>query len=369
MEKEIWKWILDTFPDDGIANIADNLMIKIKGFRQLNPQQANFKMVRNRIIKEALNQKNSKKLYYFFDSLIEDRPEIESLRGKSIEELLQVLEEEGLYPSILLGVLLSSEDEEDHGKAQEIYIKLKEEEKLDLLEKQVDEKLANEEEVDEQEILEQLQKGLKTALKEIERLEKKLKKLEQKNEELKTKEASSQTSLKNERKEWKTEKKAFLQEIHSLKAEMGTVRNDSKTASAEKEELNKKLAKQTETMKLKDEEINRLHARVVKLETDLENQNNHHKSGNDKIKVTMIGDPYSSRLLKYDKFELTILKGSEFQEEKGQTALDHADQVWLLTYKIPRSVQKRVKSVVKNKQTKEFTTFADLEDHMLKGMF
>ena len=81
----------------------------------------------------------------------------------------------------------------------------------------------------------------------------------------------------------------------------------------------------------------------------------------------MIGDPKNSRIQKYPKFELTIIEGPDVQEEI-HLALDRLDQIWLLTYKIPTSIQKRVRSLGKGKHMKEFATFNDLENYMLKGM-
>ena len=118
MEKEIWKWILDNFSDEGIAAIAQIFEIKIPGFRQLNSQQKNFKIVRPKIIQAALHQRYAQDLNEFFRETTEEEFEIESFKEKRIEELVQLVEEE-MSLSILLSVLLSSEDEENQEKAEE----------------------------------------------------------------------------------------------------------------------------------------------------------------------------------------------------------------------------------------------------------
>src|SRR4051794_20504380 len=120
MEKEIWKWILESFNDEGIANIGQNIGIKIPGFRQINPHQKRFKILRPALIQEAIHQRNATRLRCLFDEIAEEDEKLLTYRGCSIEELLLAVEEE-LVPSILLSVLLSSEDEEDHAKAVEIY--------------------------------------------------------------------------------------------------------------------------------------------------------------------------------------------------------------------------------------------------------
>jgi hypothetical protein len=83
-----------------------------------------------------------------------------------------------------------------------------------------------------------------------------------------------------------------------------------------------------------------------------------------KIQVALIGDPKNKGLEKNPKFELHIFEGPEVTSQ----GLDGLDQIWLLTYKTPRSVQKRVKSCISGKPTFEFTTFTELEHHMLKGL-
>ena len=371
MEKEVWKWILNSFPDEGIASIAASIGIKIPGFRQLNPQQKNFNIVRPRIIQGALQPKYTKKLSDFFHSFLTEDVEDESIMEKSIEELLQMVEEE-IQPSMLLGMLLSSEKEEHQEKAIQVYIKLKNEEKLDVLEHQEDETASAAESVEaENETFVQLQKELKLAQKIIDKLEKKLKGIEQKNEELKSKEAKIQASLKKRRKEEKNE-------VNSLKGEIGILKHQAKSISSENQTLQKKVDQHTGVIKTKDEEINRLNALVLKLSTDMDKLSRKSdklvtaQAGTDensyRQKVAMIGDPKNNRIQKYNKYELTIIDGKEVQEQDTPIVLDSMDEIWLLTYKVPRSIRKRLGTLVKGKQINEFRTFAELEDHMLKGM-
>lgn len=384
MEKEIWKWILNSFTDEGIANIALVMGIKIPGFRQINPQHKKFKLVRPKIIQAALQQEFAQKLYDFADSSFEEHEEVESYREKSVEELLKLLiEEEEIQPSFLLGILLSDDDEENHEKAFQIYTKLKEEEKLDFLEQQADEKASAADKSDEQDLhdeetFKKLRDELKSAKQMIDKLEKRLKNIEQKNEELKAKEVKTQTALKNEKKRSKEEKSKQSQEINSLKGEIGNLKHRVKSLSPEKDLLQKQLDKQTKLINTKDEEIKRLHALALKQKTDLEKlssvqerltevQENSSESGQ-KMKVALIGNPKNSRIHQYQKFELKIIEGTKVQEEETHLVLDNTDQVWLLTYKIPRKTQNRVRSLVKGKKVIEFTTFNDLENYMLKGM-
>ena len=157
-------------------------------------------------------------------------------------------------------------------KPRNIYTRLKEEDKLDLLEKQANETGTDveDEDVQDKEALKKLHEELKSAQQLIDKLEKRLKKFEQKNEELKSKEAMTQKALINEKKRGKEEKKALSNEVNSLKGEMGSLKHQVKSTASEKELLQKKIDKQIGSIKTKDEEIARLNALVLKLNTDLD---------------------------------------------------------------------------------------------------
>ncbi|WP_066255457.1 McrB family protein [Neobacillus drentensis] len=269
MEKEIWKWILETLNDEAIANIGQNIGIKISGFRQINPHNKRFKILRPALIQEALHQRNATKLKCFFDEIAEEDEELVTFRGRSMEELLLVVEEE-LVPSILLSVLLSSDDEEEHAKAVEIYRTLRDEEKLEAFEKRPEETVEVDEGKEEESQVTYLKDELKQALQKNVKLERKLKKLEQRIEELKEKESIAQIAIKNERKQLKDEKKVLSQDNHSLKGEVGSLKKKVLELSSEKELNQKKLEKQINALKAKDEEIAKLHALMLKERTEHE---------------------------------------------------------------------------------------------------
>jgi hypothetical protein len=269
MEKEIWKWILESFNDEGIANIGQNIGIKISGFRQINPHNKKFKILRPALIQEAIHQRNATRLKCFFDEIAEEDGELVSYRGRSLEGLLLAIEEE-LVPSILLSVLLSSDEEEDHAKAVEIYRILRDEDKLEAYENRSEEKVEEVESKEEESQVNHLQDELKQALQKNVKLERKLKKLEQKIEELKDKDSIAQIAFKNERKQLKDEKKVVSQDNHLLKNDVGSLTKKVLELSSEKELNQKKLEKQLNALKAKDEEIAKLHALMLKERTEHE---------------------------------------------------------------------------------------------------
>ena len=378
MEKEIWRWLLETYSDEGIANIGENLGIKVAGFRHIKPQQKNFKILRPKLIQEILHPKNTPNLINFFQTLSEEATDLQKYRGESTESLLQFIEEEEVSPSILLSVLMSSEDEEDIEKAQELFVQLREEKRLNLLEDQINGLIEEQDELNQDSGLKELQAELKLAQQKGASLERKLKKSEQKNEELKGKALTDQDSFKREKKLWKEEKKGLTVENQELKAEKGSLINQLAALTPEKESLQKQISEQTTSLKKKDDEIARLNALLLKLKTeqqkgsvsplaDKEVQEPPVQIEETKLKVAVIGDPKNTRVQRYNKFELIIIDAAEIQAEKNNEVLNRAEQIWLLTYKTPKGIQKRVRSLIKDKEIYEFATFIDLENYMVKG--
>ncbi|MGV2941932.1 hypothetical protein AB5I83_20185 [Mesobacillus sp. LC4] len=382
-EKDLWKWILDNFSDNGVASIGRKLGLKIPGFRQINPQQKNFKVLRPKLINEALSPKNLGDLKGFFNSVAQGDEKFLEHRGKNKEELQTLMEEE-ITPSILLSVLLSSDDENDINKALELAEQLIEEGRLDQMEKYAEDNFGDEdgseEEVEDESSVKDV--DLKQLQQKIAALEKKLVKSEQKNEELKAKLIDVQNALNSEKKLWKDEKKGLTQEIHTLKSQQGGLKSSADAAYAERDSMEKKMEQQKGIMKKKDEEISRLNAIILNYKTQKKNSPEEESvigetvnAGQDqpsiqeeiRINVAVIGDPKNSRVQRYNKFNLNIIESSDIEDEKQKDILEVADQIWLLTYKIPRSVQKRLRGVLKDRDTQEFATFIDLEKHMQKG--
>ncbi|NKE03991.1 hypothetical protein [Mesobacillus selenatarsenatis] len=382
-EKDLWKWILDNFSDNGVASIGRKLGLKIPGFRQINPQQKNFKVLRPKLINEALSPKNLGDLKGFFNSVAQGDEKFLEHRGKNKEELQTLMEEE-ITPSILLSVLLSSDDENDINKALELAEQLIEEGRLDQMEKYAEDNFGDEdgseEEVEDESSIKDV--DLKQLQQKIAALEKKLVKSEQKNEELKAKLIDVQNALNSEKKLWKDEKKGLTQEIHTLKSQQGGLKSSADAAYAERDSMEKKMEQQKDIMKKKDEEISRLNAIILNYKTQKKNSPEEESvvgetvnAGQDqpsiqeeiRINVAVIGDPKNSRVQRYNKFNLNIIESSDIEDEKQKDILEAADQIWLLTYKIPRSVQKRLRGVLKDRDTQEFATFIDLEKHMQKG--
>lgn len=386
-ERVIWKWILDGFSDNEMANIGKILELKVPGFRQINPKIKNFKILRPKLIYEALVPKNASKLKRFFNTATEENADNLEYRGKNQEDLLLAIGKE-IAPSVLFTALLSSSEEMDVRNAIEIYAKLEAEGKLEQMEKLAEEDLEDADTTDgkEDQKWTESQEELKEAQQKVISCEKKLKKSEQKNENLKAQINSVQLDFDTERKEWKEEKKKLIKEIQMLSSENSKLNSEAEAAHVEIATINKKYEQQQVVTKRKDEEISRLNALILKLKTNSTREERQAESSKakaagaaqqeidatpvaeeNKMQVAVIGDPKNSRVQRYKKFNLNIIEASEIEEERNKNILDSVNRIWLLTYKTPRGAQKRIKSMLKGKEILEFATFIDLENHMKKG--
>jgi hypothetical protein len=376
-EKDIWKWILESFSDETIAKVGTNLNFKIPGFRQINPQQKNFKLLKPQLIKAALQPKNIQKLRNFFASASEEDDELLKHRGKSIEELIDSVKED-LPPSILLSVLLTSPNEEDNQQALELFTKLKEDGNLDLLEVQLDDNEEKSIENETEQQLEPLKEELDTVLKKVTSIEKKLRRSEQKNEELRAKILAEQTLRDKEGKKSKDENKRLLREIQTLREERDEYKLNLEKVTLEKASLQKELEQTVLLIKTKDDEIARLNALVLKLRTDAEKaaettvrdeevEHADEPLRESRVKVAVVGNPKNARVQEYSKYELIIIEGSEIDEKLEDNSLSTVEQIWMLTYITPKRVQRKVKSLLMGKEIQEFESFEELENHMVKG--
>lgn len=377
-EKDVWKWILDHFSDDGLANIGKALNLKIPGFRQINPKLKNFNMLRPKLIQEALMPKNLTKLKDFFNTVTEEKSDNAHYRGKDLEELLADIEKEEIAPSVLLSVLLSSDDEVNINNAIEIYTRLKKEGTLEDLEMPANQADEKEQEPD-------LTSELKEAQEKVTAFEKKLRRSEQKNKSLKAQLISIQTSFDTKKKQWKEEKKELTKEIQALSAENRKTNKEAEAVLSERDTIKTKFNQQQATLKKKDEEISRLNALILKLSTESrreeqqvpfrhnlirgasDEKSSHITGEENKLNVAVIGDPKNSRVQQYKKFNLNIIEASEVEEGKNKDLFTTVDCIWMLTYRIPRSVQKKIKTIFEDIDIQEFATFIDLENYMKKG--
>ncbi|MEH7254883.1 AAA family ATPase [Neobacillus niacini] len=245
-----------------------------------------------------MHQKNTQNLVLFYNTIADEESRFEEIRGKSFEELLHFAEEE-MHPSMVLGLLMSSKDEADQVNAEKIFITLKGDDRLDLLEKSADEKGQNPdtEEIDDKDALKQLKKEIRAAEKTIERQEKKLKKFEQKNEEIKALETHIQTTLKNERKQWKAEKKNLEKIIQGLKGGQTSLNNQVANLTSDKENLHKRLQNQMETVKTKNSEIAGFHAQILNLNTEITKIKTEIEKEPEPTKISITDDQNAFKLL------------------------------------------------------------------------
>ncbi|SFA69879.1 MULTISPECIES: hypothetical protein [unclassified Bacillus (in: firmicutes)] len=396
-EKQVWKWILEKFSDESIAELGRVSGIKVPGFRQISVQH-NFKILRPRLISALVNSKNMSTLKDYYDPFSDEADELKGYRDKSVEELLTLVETE-IKPSALILILLSGEHAEHIDKAIEIYSHLSNEGTLDVLEKKYEENEGEgvkSFEEDSSTILET--KNLKAAQTQMKSLEKKLKKAEQKNESMKATSLQDKETNEKLKKQWKEEKKTLNLELHQLKTENGKLAAETSALNKEKQSFlseKESLKKTKETLQLentslkneveqlkntlkeKDAEISRLHALCLHLRKagnqPLEEQNDEMKSQSKtkihsgKTKIAIVGNPKNTKVNQNGDYDLVIVDANEVENQIHTGLFEQTEQIWLLTYRTPIKAQRRIKSAYSDKTLREFATFVDLENFMLKG--
>ena len=369
--KEIWKYVLESLEDKELVEIGQVLNVNIPGFRKITPQ-TNIKLFRPRLINASLTVSNLEGLRVYYEIKLETEDERLELRDFTVDELIEEMKDK-IRPSTLFTILLSSKDVTHIEKAEEIYTILKGEDLLSLYEEKDLRKAATNEE-DEKDILEEnANEKVKQAEGIVKKLEKNLAKATEKNEELKKRMDDEQRRFEIEKKEWKMTKKELNQEIHELKSEMGKLINqyEELTNNVTKKELVNE--EKDAELRRKEAEISRLNALCLTFQTAKEEvatsieEDEPNVDDTSKINVAVIGDPKNTRVHRYEKFHLTIIDSGDVEAFLEDNQFKRYEEVWLLTYRSSRSVQKKVISFLDAKQLMEFRDFVDLEKYMIEG--
>lgn len=380
MSKWIWKWIIESKPDDKLVEMSNLLKIKVPGFRQINTNQ-NMKLLRPKLINALIQTNNLKLLESFYDEYYKDcyeDDEYDDYRTKTEAELLELTKREYIKPSDVLASLLSSEDKSHKEIAESIYKILTEEKVIDELEENIEQK--DEDETKQLNLLD-LQEN-KTVLTgdgsgEIKQLKKKLKKSEEKNQQLQEKLSQLEKELQEQKRSWKEEKKDITQKLAVQTQEFNRVRNLLDKKDQEVEELKKTLQEKDEIILNYKAEISNLNAICMNLGHKKEKANEPTKKTeleepkpvlNKKI-IYLIGNPKNSKVLKLlSDYNIPVIEPEEISEVIEGDTLANGDQVWMLTYKVPKNKQLQIKNNVAEEKLLEFETFINLQKHIQKGL-
>ncbi|OZV92953.1 hypothetical protein CAY57_15205 [Heyndrickxia coagulans] len=114
MEKEIWKKIFSTIPDDELANLIRIWKISIRGFRHITSKD--ITRIRALVTRECLKESNLKKIQDFY-KIVAAKDE-DDVRDKTVHELFK-LYQDGKTLHLILGALYSSPEDRHHERAKQ----------------------------------------------------------------------------------------------------------------------------------------------------------------------------------------------------------------------------------------------------------
>lgn len=375
MDKTIWKKILELMPNDDFIKLTTTCDIHVKGFRKITPE--NYKMVKQKLMVEALKNNNLKRISLLFDKKselisIQDEDDVD-FRSMSLEELFETYENGSELFEILASLHSSSNPEHKNLAIEfENQISMKNEQ-LDFKDCENDEKM---EELPKDNVaLEQLQKELDEARKEINSLDKKLTKSQQKNVEWQTRYTTLESEFNAAKRNWKEEKKELLKTKTTLQQEVITKQNLVKKADIQVEGLTNKIASQEKELVEKNAKISHLNAKLLNSNHHTNEQvviQEHHTNPTIKMniekkkRIALIGNPKNKRIEENNNFDVNVFEVSDLEQAFESNAFETFDEIWLLTYKVPATKQKVVHQQMK-KPIVDISTFINLRSKVEKG--
>jgi chromosome segregation ATPase len=377
MDKTIWKKILESMPNEDFIKLTNACDIHVKGFRKISPE--NYKVVKQKLLVEALKNINLKRITMLFDKKSEllalsDAVEEEDVdyRTMSLEELFETYEN-GSELFEILGSLHSSANPEHINLAIEFEKQLSLRNSfIDTEEESINEIVVEDQHEDDVELL---KKQLIDARKAIKTLEKKGTKSLQKNTEWQTRYNHLEQEFSAAKKNWKEEKKEWTKSKTSLQQEVVTKQNQINKFDVQKEELNNKIKLLEKDILDKNAKISHLNAKLLNsnqpsnentLQQGSSNIPNELSKTDIKKRIGIIGNPKNKRIEENNLYNIKVFEVSEIEKAFETDTFEAFDEIWLLTYKVPTTKQKLVHEQLK-KPVVEISTFINLRTKVEKG--
>ncbi|GAB7388790.1 hypothetical protein BSNK01_26280 [Bacillaceae bacterium] len=394
MSKHAWKWILSVIPDQELGRMINRIGIEIPGVRKNHIP--NSKIFKPRIISTVLQPKNLFKLQKHLQTMIHEKEEWKKLipiREMEAHDIQESMQKNGWLLSDVLIVLLCSPEPNHQQKGEQLFETLKNTDSLFLSENE--EKMISRRSSPETETHKEAEKANLTSNK-LEELQKRLEETESKVRFLEENIKELQKRHEMDKNNWQIAKENFKNIINNLKKEIQkkdvALQQKEKQQSRLEEELlaNDKTLKQTqELVQQKEKQIEILEKKLEqykekvkgmedeldqykKLLQNLFNQEStakiHRTQPLPKKKIALIGNPKNNRIYEFEHYELNIIEAFDLEQAIENRQLQSADEIWMLTYKIPSMKQQRVREYVEQGKLREFNNFIELHKYMsIKG--
>ncbi|AJO21335.1 hypothetical protein SB48_HM08orf00832 [Heyndrickxia coagulans] len=357
MEKEIWKKIFSTIPDDELANLIRIWKISIRGFRHITSKD--ITRIRALVTRECLKESNLKKIQDFY-KIVAAKDE-DDVRDKTVHELFK-LYQDGKTLHLILGALYSSPEDRHHERAkqfEELVCKKNGLSSLDEL-RVLTEKTEPPKQEDEHDSA---------------HWQKKWQKSQKKNQELQKSIKKCELLLSHLKKDWKAEKQSWKKEKEQLQQELGNERT-------QKNRLNEwKKTSEAEMQRLKDEiqklklEISHLNALLLNtnkevaaaVQTDERVESKPSESTAAARQIYIIGDPKNKLIDESENPLFHTIEANKFKEAVQTGELEDADEIWMMAYLVPPWLKKKIKNVYTQK-VREFKDFPSVKKYIERGI-
>lgn len=351
MEKEIIEWILTAIPNEYLIRFANELGIKMPGFRAINVKTINNipkRLLVQKMVAGKLLIKAKKALGDWASSAIE----VNGLRTETLNDLYLQYENEIYLP---LSALITSENSEDTRRAVDLYHLLKEDQTNNLKNEthRSDVNPPEDTVAELQKMIREHENIIKKSTQEINELKKTNKRL---------KEQLEKQTMKN-----KNEKYSLSNELLHLKDEH---RSASKRWFEEKGHLLLQIQSLEDELQKKQDEITKLNAHINNFgnqaEVAVSNQAEEYVV-EEKKRVIIIGRVPSTH--KFDKALSWIIQTSDDNDIKTTLEninLDNYQEIWVLTYGVPLSLQMKMRRTIDSGKLKEFSSFDELKNYIAR---
>lgn len=346
MDHAVWREILELMPNDKLCILTNKCGLKVAGFRKITSE--NMNVCKSRLIMESLKPKNIIKIIDFFDKLYkknEDRKAVQ-YREMNLDELIEATNS-GSPAYEILASLYSGKEQSlfDLANSFENYMQ--------------NESSSKDESVEKNEKIEVYADDQLSLLRDIVNdLEKKVNKSESKNEELFSIINKLKEEYQNDKNEWDKEKRKLLQKEKDLQEQIVEIQQNNENLITENQKLTKELANKTS-------EIAELNSQFTEVQNLIKDNQTTAAMENSR-KVALIGNPKNQAITKNNKIDFSIFETSQLEEALEEKVLDHFEEIWMLTYKIPSTKQKLIYSHI-HQPILEINTFQDLKTLVEKG--
>ncbi|MFX3633234.1 MAG: hypothetical protein ACE3L7_15220 [Candidatus Pristimantibacillus sp.] len=352
MNKILVKWVLTQQEEMVLYDLATVTACKVKGFREIT--RNNIKQIRPHVINEL--QKTTKtvrlktELRKHINKVLTEGV-VKDLQVKNQEELLELIDTKKYSLADVVIALITGEAEQAV-LAETLFTSILEQESLVQYEPQTN---SIPEQGGEPVTKETVAHPSEPFIRELEEI---LSHEKDKAVQLGLALKELREKRKSEVQEWKKERKAYIEEIKSLKTEVENERKQVVEQETIIVGLMDKMAKLQEEVKSFTKQVETKTAETNKPLTQPVNPTLN------KTNVVLLGEGVNESILQTSKYAVELVGNSQI-EDFLQCGIQ-AEEIWMLSFQISPSKQRKLRNAFTDNNFKEFATLVELQAHINK---